>query len=670
MVSIKKSIFIAGFLLVNVFFGISSVHAQMPNDPFAKQWSYETADVYRAWEYTGKLNEVVVAVIDNGFDYTHPDLVSNLWVNKKEIQNNGIDDDLNGFVDDVNGWNFIDENNNPLPNVAEISDTSLISHGTVVAGIIGATGNNGLDGVGVSKMVKLMNLKVVDNVGTGLLATVVKAIYYAVDNGANVINMSLVGSGVAPEIRKAIQYAYEHGVTVVAAAGNNRSDLNVIPDFPVCSDAYDPYASVIGVSAIDQSRRLAVFSNIGSTCIDMTAPGVDVAGPVRYAPSKGFSVSYEQGWNGTSFAAPFVSAAAALIKSIQPLWNPDQITRTLFSTARHTPANDERAYRETYGKGLIQIGAAVDAAAVGKVPESRLFVAGEKDNSFTAPRRLIVNGNSGDTVYEMLGENSEVLHSMGIRDAEALTSFRDKNGNAYYAVIKPKNKTERFVSIYDYNWTRRFRWSFDAHGRNYEIAAADISGDSNKEIILVATDPGHEDIQVFHMDGTFIGNLSQNQVHLGATVAVANQTNELLYAYRSNVNTVVFARIIKGEARTTLFESPLKSLGGVSYLYDKNTNQELLVVGSGVGTTPSVNIFSHDGVLLHSFRPYSLSFRGGVKVLSILYGEDGLEQIVVIPKVGMYSMRIFDYTGSMYEDINIDPVLTNGRNVLATVAPF
>ncbi len=674
MRSVRTRLKVLFLALIIGFFGIKTI-AWTSNDPYSTQWSYEAADVYRAWDYTGATKEVVVAIIDNGFDYTHPDIAPNLWTNAKEIPNNGVDDDRNSYIDDVHGWNFISESNDPLPNVAEISGTDLIHHGTVVAGIIGAVGNNGIDGIGIAQNVKLMNLKVVDSVGSGLLKTVVQAIYYAVDNGAHIINMSMIGSGAAPEVRTAIHYAYEHGVVVVAAAGNGLSDLNIRPDFPVCSDAYDPYTSVIGVSAIDQSRKLAVFSNIGSSCVDITAPGVNISGPLRYAPQKGFSESYSDGWNGTSFAAPFVSAGAALIKSIQPSWNPDQITRTLLSTAKHTPASDEHAYRETYGKGLIQIGAAVEAAESGTVPDARIFVEGEQDISFGVPRRLILSGKTDGSYYEILGENKTSRNSVGMKDIEAITSFRNANGSAFYAVMKPKNKTERYISIYDYDWVRRFRWSFDTHGRNYEILAADILGDTEKEIILVATNTGREEILVFHVDGTFIANLAKDRAHLGATATVKHNydtnSDELLYAYRAATDSVALAHITYGQKLEEMFLVPLRSLGGVAYLYNIDSSQESIVFGSNSGTSPLVTIVAlADGAVIGTFRPYDLSFRGGVKVFPLNYGLGGIEHIAVLPKQGVYSLRIFDSQGSLQEDLNVDAALTKGKQVVATVAPF
>ena len=131
------------------------VVAKIPNDPGAEQWAFADLGVYQAWDYFTGSTDVVVAIIDNGFDTFHPDLRNNLWQNKKEIRNNQIDDDENGYIDDVYGWNFLDNNNDPRPSVLGLADyekkEALFNHGTLVAGIIGAVGNNKL---GISELMQ------------------------------------------------------------------------------------------------------------------------------------------------------------------------------------------------------------------------------------------------------------------------------------------------------------------------------------------------------------------------------------------------------------------------------------------------------------------------------------------------------------------------------------
>ncbi|MBI4994818.1 S8 family serine peptidase, partial [Candidatus Peregrinibacteria bacterium] len=298
------------------------VFAMMPNDPEARQWAYEHVGLYKAWDYAIGSSDVVVAVIDNGVDFLHPDLMDNAWKNIDEIPNNDIDDDKNGFIDDVWGWNFVDNNNDPRPNVEALSETDkeeyTFSHGTLVAGLIGAVGNNGIDGTGVSWRAKIMSIKILDNSGEGDIVPLAPAIRYAVDNGADVINISAVGyeNGDKDDIKQAVKYAYEKGAAIIAAAGNNNTYLNASPLYPICADLGTGGQMVLGVSAVTPDHHVTRFSNTGSDCIDIAAPGIDVSSTVRFSPTNGLIQRYKGGWSGTSFAAPLVSGAAALLKGL------------------------------------------------------------------------------------------------------------------------------------------------------------------------------------------------------------------------------------------------------------------------------------------------------------------------------------------------------------------
>ncbi|HYE59942.1 MAG TPA: S8 family serine peptidase, partial [Candidatus Kapabacteria bacterium] len=360
------------FLVAFFVSGQTVLFAKTITDPAGEQWAYRDTKVYEAWDVATGSRNVVVAVIDNGFDMYHPDLYGNVWKNDDEVPDNGVDDDKNGYTDDVWGWNFVPEdvngdgsidiaeqmgNNDPRPSVFA-STPEAIHHGTVVAGIIGGLGNNQQDGAGINWRVRLMNLKVANNVGEGSMVGLDRAVRYAVDNGAHVINLSIVGD-VQTALRDVFRYAHEKGVVVVAAAGNDSRFLNRSPQYPVCVDEGESEEWVLGVSAIDESHRITHFSNVGSSCIDITAPGVNIASTLRYSPQYGLQNTYGTGWNGTSFAAPFVTGAAALLKSMHPEWTAKEISTTLLTTVHKTPPLDEAEYAHLYGAGLLQINKAV-----------------------------------------------------------------------------------------------------------------------------------------------------------------------------------------------------------------------------------------------------------------------------------------------------------------------
>lgn len=314
----------------------------VPNDPdysSSGSWGQSYDDLYglksigtaAAWDTTRGLG-VIVAVIDTGVDYTHPDISANIWTNGGEIPGNGIDDDHNGFVDDVRGWDFVGpvaaspvEDNDPA---------DVYGHGTHVAGTIAATGDNHEGVVGVAWQSKLMIVRGLDNTGNGYDSDLARAIVYAVDNGADVINASWGGSGFSQTETDAVAYAHAHGVVFVAAAGNSAANA---ADFSPAS-----VQEAITVSAIDADDTLASFSNFGNK-IDVTAPGVDIlsleAGTSGYVRMR-----------GTSMAAPHVSGVAALIIAQHPDYTNEQVRQVLRASATDlgTPGKDQ-----SFGYGRV-----------------------------------------------------------------------------------------------------------------------------------------------------------------------------------------------------------------------------------------------------------------------------------------------------------------------------
>ncbi|HLD81607.1 MAG TPA: S8 family peptidase [Patescibacteria group bacterium] len=303
--------------------------ATIPDDEFfrSEQDYMEQISVDVAWDQTTGSRDVIVAVLDAGVDITHPDLLRNIWVNIDEIKGNNSDNDQNGYVDDVNGFDFLEETPDPRPKLDNALNVNLAGahHGTVIAGIIGAVGNNAEGIAGVNWNVRIMPLRVLDSNGEGDVAAVVEGMRYAVDNGAKILNLSFVGYEPSRVFDEAIEEIYNSGSLIVAAAGNalNAVDgginLDVTAAYPVCSNVSENSREVLGVSAIDSDDLLAFFSNYGSSCVDVAAPGVTIFSTQMV--NKSFNLNEAYGgslWSGTSFSAPLVSGVAALLLSVNP----------------------------------------------------------------------------------------------------------------------------------------------------------------------------------------------------------------------------------------------------------------------------------------------------------------------------------------------------------------
>lgn len=287
----------------------------VPNDRlYADQWALSKIHAAEAWDTCRGSSEVIVAVIDTGVDYNHPDLQGNLWINEAEGKGLlGIDDDGNGYVDDIHGFNFAYGDNNPIDDHG---------HGTHVAGTIAAVGNNGIDIAGVCWAARIMPVKILDAKGEGSAADAVPAIYYAVANGADIISGSWGGAETSNALRDAIAYAHDQGVIVVAAAGNNASGS---PYFPAA------YPEVIAVAATDASDHRWYLSNYGDW-VDIAAPGQNVISLLATVPGKPIREGVISTRSGTSMSAPHVSGACALLLAANPLLRCDELPQILAAT--------------------------------------------------------------------------------------------------------------------------------------------------------------------------------------------------------------------------------------------------------------------------------------------------------------------------------------------------
>jgi len=338
-------------------------------------WSPELAARARA--------PVTVAIVDTGLDYHHPDLRADaLLSNEREILN-GVDDDANGYVDDLVGWSFVDGTPNPWDQAG---------HGTIVAGILAAATGNGEGIAGMHPRVRILPLRALHFAGRGRSSAVAEAVYYAVSRGARVVNLSLGGESISIAERRAIEYAERKGVLVVVAAGNEGRDVAGLGPASL--------PNVLTVGASTPADEPASFSNFGAR-LDLLAPGVDVlslrarrtdvplvAGLAGYAPGSSFvgpGARYAR-VSGTSFAAPFVSGAAALLLSARPELTAAEVRRMLLQSARDvgTPGVDPRS-----GYGVLDLRAAMDA-------DPRLFVEARIDG-------VSVDASGGAPVVKVSG---------------------------------------------------------------------------------------------------------------------------------------------------------------------------------------------------------------------------------------------------------------------------
>ncbi len=321
-----------------------------------------------AWDVERGRPGITVAILDTGVAYDHPDLAANLRTNPADPFD-GIDNDGNGFVDDLRGWDFADNDHDPH---ADRGDGAGHPHGTHVAGIAAAVTNNSLGIAGVGWSCSFLPVRVLDESGIGYLSDLARGIEYATDQGVAVINLSLEGP-FSHALQAAIDYAYGHGVVVCAAAGNGAAEITADPATwvsPVCNDgdALGRDNHVIGVASIDCNDHKLGTSNYGGVAsfIDLAAPGANVRS--TYWPGHTYADV-----SGTSQATPHVAGAAALLAAHLGAVGPGVITELLKSTAVNIDGSNP-AYAGKLGAGRPHVAAALGATPVGPIVAAELSV--------------------------------------------------------------------------------------------------------------------------------------------------------------------------------------------------------------------------------------------------------------------------------------------------------
>ena len=292
-----------------------------PSDPLYSQlWGMAKINAPAAWDTNTGSSDILVAVSDTGMDYTHPDLTANVWTNPGEIPGNGKDDDGNGYIDDVHGWDFANNDSDPMDDHG---------HGTHVSGTIGAAANNGVGVAGINWHVKIQAVKFLSASGGGTTWAGAQTLLYAATMKARVVNASwgcLGPSCYASYLEDAIRTLSNAGGIFVVAAGNNANNNDAYPAYPA-NYAVD---NVVAVAATDSNDQLASFSNYGATRVHLAAPGVGILSSLpggQYAS-----------WSGTSMATPHVAGAAALFLSARPDATVAEVKQKLMDTTDAVPA--------------------------------------------------------------------------------------------------------------------------------------------------------------------------------------------------------------------------------------------------------------------------------------------------------------------------------------------
>lgn len=401
-----------------------------------------------AWSvYDGGSRDVVIALIDTGVDYTHEDLSDTIWVNEGEIPGNGIDDDGNGYVDDVYGWNFYDNNNNIYTSGSEDD------HGTHGAGTIAATADNGVGIAGIvqSEHVKIMVLKVLGGSdGSGTTASIIQAIQYAEANGASICNLSL---GSSTNDRALYQAIANSEMLFVVAAGNDGADTDTSPCYPA-SYALD---NIISVANLNYDGNLHYSSNYGAVSVDLAAPGSYI---LSTTPENGYGYM-----TGTSMAAPMVTAAAAMVYSYYEDITLSDVKEILLSSAKKLDSLD----RVCATGGMLDLGAAMtydldtlsgerwdNAAAitVGSAPEIRAATATRMGRTYLVIQVTDVDNDLTTTAYasgsltaeEFQGGRNGQLFTVS-RDGTVTFSVTSSGTYTFYAADSEGNETVQTVSV-------------------------------------------------------------------------------------------------------------------------------------------------------------------------------------------------------------------------------
>jgi len=657
------------FLLVFFLICPWQIKAVVPNDPMIDSQLYlNQVSAFAAWDITTG-DDVVVAVIDSGVYIDHPDLKDNIWTNVDETPNDGIDNDENGYIDDYNGWDFV--NDSPDPNSKIVSNYSKdgISHGTFVSGIIAAVGNNNIGISGINWHAKIMPLMVLGGEGYGNFENIAEAIHYAIDNGADVINLSLVSLAYTNVLDEAINDAYQSGLIIAAAAGNDAYliegvdggfDLGYLPFYPACHDGEDN--NVLGVVSVDNNDVKSIFSNYGTECVDLAAPGENFVGLNYYNPLyPEYRELYLKNWSGTSMAAPIISGAAALIKSYDPDLTNSEIYELLISYSDNIDENNP-----------------LHEGELGKRINILNVLEGTKELLSTSNRKIVVAPTSGYLpligVYDLDGKklNEFYAYNLNFKGGVNLASGNVINDYQEELITSPGSGGGPHIRIF--NKAGDVLSQFFAYEASYnggvETATIKYNSDTQAKIVTVPQGDYQPLVRIFNYQGNLIDEFLafEEDKSTGLTVTTGDINNdgvEEIIAARKNV----FGSIrIFNQQGNLLFEfEPFNtSISGINITFTESSVGQPAIAISPKNENSRIKLFDYYGNPITSFDVYQ-----GVQGLNLTSSDldlDGFQDIIIsaslnqTPEIKVYSptgnqnINLEIFLDGYYSDLNISTI--------------
>ena len=567
----------------------------------------------------------------------------------------------------------------PSPAFKEGYTADGIIHGTIVAGVAAASGNNGTGISGVTWKAKIMALKVLDDQGSGDTINVIQAIDYAINNGADIINFSFVGYGNSQSLENAIRRAYQSGIIMVAAAGNDQGEGDGVntektPIYPACHDGLPNENMVIGVSATDALDQKASFSGFGHNCVDIAAPGVSIFSTTVNAPGESFEnkkfINYYDGyWAGTSMAAPMVSGAIALIEAVNPSLRYSQIKSILLDTSDNIfRLNPE--YLNKLGRGRLNVYEAVKKAKSELAnKELRLLFA----PSFGRESLIEIADFKGNVLNEFLAY-PEVFKG------GAYIAAGDVDGDGDDEIVSGAGYGGGpQVRIFDN--TGKVEGQFFAYDKNFRggvhLAVGDVDGDGIDEIIAGAGKTGGPHVRIFNNQGNLLRQFFaydknfRGGVHLAVGDVDGDGREEIITGAGFGGGPQVRIFDYSGKVEGQFFAYDKNFRGGVrvsvARISQGSGNKVNILTAPGPGGGPHIKVFDNRARIKSQFFAYDKNFRGGVQIASADVDYDGLDEIITgAGPGGTPHLRIFENGGTLlYSFFALEREFEGGINVSA-----